>query len=526
MNIGNNDEGPSGAIAQELASSNLSNRLSHIDRAQAKLVRRLNSAGMSPEGESWLIAALDPYHDEALSLSGYPDGSRTRSIVQVVKRDLDIRPPASFLATLAPGETWDAHIFNMPNILGETAALETPTTSASSWWTALAGSTAIFDVNSKAADRGPGNVNVIYVKTGTPSWCKGRNYPGTGTNVAPTPDECYLQSTSPDYQVSGTADLAAMSSDYTLGLHRIIAQDFELANVSKVLDMEGTITVYAQNSRHSSGAAQRYGVGSGILFGVTNVVHRCTGPPATADDALNLPGSRLWHSKYGAYVVPRLQEVEIPYTSYAPAESIWDGATETALSCGGVPADVQTSVCLSTTRITGPGVSSDRPCLNRSFDFTKAQHGIYITGQSTDAKFKLTCRWIIESANLSTKPGLVVLQPPSPAFDPIARAVYSEALRLAPPGVRLDENAFGTWFREAASRVLSTVKPMAMVAAPALATAFTGNPLAGALAADMISRFQSREPQKLKKKLKKEEKVIEKLIEPRRRRPPPTPPRR
>ena len=462
-------------------------RYSNIDKAQAKLLRRLNSAGMTKEGEDWLIAALDPYHDKALELAGYPDGSRERSIVQVVKRDLDIAKPASL--AIGAGETWDAHIFVMPNLQTEKASAGT---APAALWSHYSGNN-IRVAADPSVDTEFGNVNVVYVKTGQPSWCEGRIYPGSGTDIGPINDgsECVINALSPDAEVGGDPNTPStaptvMSSDYTSGLHRVIGQGMELTNTSKILDMEGSVTVYGQSSR----AFQRVGAIYNNAGGYTPAreIVRCSGPPSSADKALNLPGSRLWHSKYGAYVVSRFQDDELPYSTYESADVIWDGGLYTPL---GSPSDPLTSAgcCLATVRKTGPGLTSARPPLNRSFDLSKDQRGIYITQQGLDAKFKLTVRWIIESSATVTKPGLVVLQPPSPALDPIARALYSEAMRLSPPGMRLDENAFGTWFREAASNVLQALGPTAKVALPMAATALTGSPAGGMLASHLLSNM-------------------------------------
>jgi hypothetical protein len=496
MNTGNSDLGA--ATGETLQASSLANRQSNISASQSKLLRRLNAAGMSKPGEEWLISALDPYHDLALTLQGYPDGARQRSIVQVIKRDYDIRRPATL--ALDPGEQWDAHIFNMPNLLGESGLDATPplgTASANANWASASGNNFLDDpgsVKACAPGTGPGNLNIVYVKSGSPAWIKGRTYPGTTGEIPPSSATCVIHNISPDYEVlrQGAADLNVMSSDYTSGLHRVIAQGYEISNTSKVLDMEGSITVYGQNSRTIDGIGARYVTALGSQDGPSYDVLRTSGPPATSDEALNLPGSRLWHSKYGAYVVPALQDTNIPYVSYEPKNYIWDGADQQALFYGAVPGDAGVIATLSTKRHTGPGTPPAGTPMMRSFDRCRAQHGVYITQQGVDAKFKLTCRWIIESASTVVRPGLVVLQPPSPELDPIARAVYSEAMRLAPPGVRLDENAFGEWFREAAGRVLAAVKPMARIAAPIAATAFTGNPMAGMVVNDLIHAVEGR----------------------------------
>lgn len=479
--------------------------MSHIDRAQTKMLKRLNGAGMSKAGEDWLIAALDPYHDKALSLSGYPDGSRERSVVQVVKRDLDISLPTAM--TLAPGETWDAHIFNMPNLQTERGFSGT----SAGFWTTSSGLDALIKVGPGVLTglEGPGNVNVVYVKTGTPSFCKDATFPGTGTTTPPLPAECYMVSTSPDIEIEqpSPTDLATLATTYTDGLHRVISTGYELSNVSKVLDMEGSITVYAQNARHTEGIGFQYNNITGDVIGLVRKVERMSGPPATADAALNLPGSRLWHSKYGAYIVPHLQASSLPYNAQTPQNFSWDGANPRPLGYGGVVGDDGTYASLRSPRNTGSGVSVARPALNRSFDFNHDQRGAYITQQGPDAKFKLTVRWIIESAHTENKPDLVTLQPPSPPLDILARAVYDECMYAAPVGVRLDENAFGEWFRQAAGRVLTAVKPMAQLAAPAAATALTGNPMAGVLVHEMIKGRPKKEKVEIVRETRKEERA-------------------
>jgi hypothetical protein len=305
-----------------------------------------------------------------------------------------------------------------------------------------------------------------------------------------------------------------MSSDYTAGLHRVIAQGMELVNTSAVLDMRGSVTCYSQSSRATRATGATY-----QSTGLSNVrtFIRVNGPPATADEALNLPGATLWHSKYGAYVVNRLESDELPYTSYQTEDIIMDGGNPDALYMSGSLLPPETMpACVTTNRLSGPGLSAARPPLPRSFDLTKDRRGIYITQQDSKSSFKLTVRWVIEKSAGTPQPGLVVLQPPSPPLDWLAREVYSEATRLSPPGARLDENALGTWFRTAANNVLQAVQhPVVQKGLTAAATA--KHPALGALvheltAAKSTAKAQSRNKSQRRAKARAEREVAEEAL--------------
>lgn len=65
-----------------------------VARSEALLSSISRKAGITEDGKQWLIAALDPFHDNPIHCNGFPDNRSDASVVQCVKQSVQISCPS------------------------------------------------------------------------------------------------------------------------------------------------------------------------------------------------------------------------------------------------------------------------------------------------------------------------------------------------------------------------------------------------------------------------------------------------
>lgn len=81
-------------------------------RARAVINRLLGERKLTETGLAWLVAATDPFHDSAVTPTGFPDLNSTNTLVQCYTQTAAITAPTS-----AGSGSWDAHFLFCP-VLG------------------------------------------------------------------------------------------------------------------------------------------------------------------------------------------------------------------------------------------------------------------------------------------------------------------------------------------------------------------------------------------------------------------------
>lgn len=425
-----------------------------IPSVQRKLDRLEDQLGLTQGGRDWFETAMDPFHDEALVLGGYPDHAADATITQCVKRSIRISAPAS---VVNPGDTWDCNIFLTRDTLGG------PYHSAPA---VINGGD--FARNDQTLHAG-GNTMIVKAKSDNAIPGGTRLWPSLiPTATVPTcewTDGVEIQQISPVNIVEDATPLAGTSLDSSFldGSARVIGGAWELKNRTRILDIGGTIAPYRQVSAPSLAVGQqREGTTLASQSPVCNVV-RSKAPPATLADAMLLPDTKEWHSSKGAYVVHTLEGVEQPLQQamskflLLAEDGTTPGSTDPATQPG---VDEGSSAGLATIQKSGFGsANGTRPASNKT-EAHFNQSGIFCSGLSAATVLILNCRWIIERAPTLAEPDLVVLAQPSTPFDPVAMRLYTEAINRIPPGVHLDENHLGTWFKDAVDKVIQASKPI------------------------------------------------------------------
>jgi hypothetical protein len=421
-----------------LPASDLTGTVAHVsDIGPAhRELNKLRKDGLTVAGQRWLEAALDPFHDEVLECEGYPDYTSCSTLVQAVRVSTDISAPAG----IAAGETWGCHIVSTPyneTLEGLTGALTNGTE---------------YTTNLDTPVPYAGSMGMITVATVPPgsafknAFASERNWP-----VNTGPGAVYYEGLSPVELVKNGSQWLP-SRPYTTGRHRIIAAGFEVINTSAPLQRSGLITCYRQ-----PGALRRV-CGAEYQTETATAPRRFTnlcvgaGPPPTQKEALNSMGGRQWAASEGAYVPLVLSGDDLPLEQAAVTEV----AMVTDISPGFLGSGFERAYVRATSS-GGFGTAPQVPVPKSINHFE--QSGVVMTGLSPETKLTVSLRVIVERAPTASEPDLIPLARPSPAADPVAWMVYTEAIRLMPPGVILSENFLGGWFRQVVSNVHKTLAP-------------------------------------------------------------------
>lgn len=369
----------------------------------------IESRQLTSEGVNWLTLATDPFHDTAMTPSGYPDMNTCNSIVQCFTYTTNI---------VAPGSTiWDCHVFLNP--------LSYPTSPAPGYGNAL-----------QPVTYQPSSGLIVAAATPNPVI-----YGGYNVLTGPTGF---------DWSVPSTATInAAQSLQYPItgsaGQYRLIAAGYEVVNTTPDLYRGGSVTSYRSPSTPLE-RNQYVWTNLPTPLGYALNVNGYSMPPTTQSGAQLYPTSKTWGAEEGAYSVATMSTTENFFLTPAISTPFWwtpassvtlaNGSTSTAWTF--LPAiAAQQSGASSTTAQVLP------------FD----THGSIFTGLNPLSTLQVTVKYYVERIPTISEPDLLVLtRTPSP-FDPIALELYTRTVQQLPVAVMVKENPLGEWFND----ILDTV---------------------------------------------------------------------
>jgi len=375
-------------------------------RAAGSIDRLVRDRAVSKEARDWLIAAIDPFHDQELSVKGYPDLNISPSVVQLVKQSVTVSSPDS-----TPTANWNAHVFSLPIMDRVKVA---PLTQLA---------------------------NTLSNQTGT-------------TGILGTLS-CTSSSSSANLPIS-TAEPLIDLSNYSASACRVIAMGYEIVNNTAEIYKQGQITAYRQPQTDGTSMATYQFTASTSPYAAIGAasLRTLSSPPATQAEAMLLSGSRQWAAAEGAYVPLTLSSSVLPVTDDATAGMIFDpdaSFTSTTTLCSAWNNVISGSVCYTTVP-TGPVVNFNTG-------------GVFLTGLSPQTSFTVTLNAWIEVFPRTSDTALVVLASPSPRYDMVAQEIYSECLADMPVAVMVKENGLGDWFKNAVTKVSAWAGP-ALAAIP------------------------------------------------------------
>jgi len=378
--------------------------MAKVSRTVDKILDSMErDSNLSREGRDWLIAACDPFHDHEMALSGYPDVLTASTVVQLVKKQLQITVPTTGNGAVAAGANWDCHITLLPNAIPN---------------------------NLQGFSQVDPFFRIITSTTTTNNLtfgCLSVQSCPSGGNTFPAQ--------------AGIASVSSQSlavNEFINGNCRIIGMAFEVVNTTAEINKQGQVLVYRlPNTDTVTSVFASYATTPLVVSATTIRASRF--PPANIAQAQLLYGTRSWAASEGAYVVSRQSGLDNPINQ------------PTALPLTYLTTDVtpgsNTFVYSNSNLLTTAG--QNWPDLYSPFDIS----GAYFTGLSYSTTLTVNVRWLIERMPGPYESDLVVLATPSAPFDPLALELYTHCLRDMPPGVMLKENPLGEWFRSALAGV-------------------------------------------------------------------------
>lgn len=373
-----------------------------VTESEQALNNIAQQTGMTPGGADFLIANLDPFHDNQLRyLSGWPDTETAASVIRVIKQSITLKAPAS-----AGTGNWDAQFVLWP------------------WLDLL-------------------DLQLV-----------GRNFGGrilnsnTGSNPQATFGglNVYTKTSSPlpfawatDYSGAIVLDQA-----YSQGIGRLIGIGFEVTNTTAELYRQGLATVYRQAMPYED---------TGVWLQTSTTqpqsfieMKSYRQPPLNSAEALLYPGSRQWRADEGCYMVaPFVGNENPPQTvTYMQPIVMTDDDKTSAVNTSSVWAPTPTYQSISPEQVAGYRGTKHYPI-----------HlvGAIFEGLSNQTTLTVNLNIIYESFPSVSEKDILVLAKPSCMFDPVALSALSEVLATLPVGVPAKMNASGDWFYDLVSTI-------------------------------------------------------------------------
>lgn len=417
-------------------------------RSVAIFDKAMRDYGVSRDGKNWLLQAIDPYHDTDVPPTGYPDTNVSGSIVQVVKRSMNIKCPS----TISSGN-WDCNVFNLPHAIETEYSNNGPDTPV-----AYNPKGASMQVVNSTGGSGKLSVGGVVAISGDSSDV---SIDGLGgLNLTTMVAESYTGSTA---KVS--YDYLALDSDaYFGGESRLVAWGFEVVNTTSDLNRQGLVAAYRQpQSRDNAVSVLVQGPGT-YPTAPSRVVtaHLMNDAPGKMEDVMLLTGTRQWKAAEGGYCTCTFNGLQNPSGPMTPSAyflnsgSYRTGTTSEfgAFSCCYAP-------------VSGPEEFSRIPVDPPRFNTS----GLYFTGLSHETTLTVNVVYYVERFPSTNEQTLVVLAKPSVSYDSVAFEIYARCLAFMPPGVPQFENGIGDWFKSvvgAIPKVARTVAPvLGMIPHPA-----------------------------------------------------------
>ncbi len=378
---------------------------------------------MSPAGRDWLIAAVDPFHDNPLKhLEGWPDPESTPSVVRKICQSRSVSSP------LGSTVSYDLYIVQWPFLF------------PGNFHTSISRNNNCIQ-DSTVATFVAGGLRAYFVPT------------GDSLNIATSP-YVYID----------------LDPTFNGGASRLVGLGFEVHDTTSALNQQGTCTVWRQ-SESSLAPAETWTVidtfdGSVGTHAPTPMsVHKIRHPPVSIAEALLLPGSRQWKSKDGCYVVSPFCGIDNPIQLVNYVNPLLENSSQDESMTSPNNSVVYFRSFQNPTVATSPYVSSP------SKIFPIHQTGACFTSLNPLSTFNITQTCYIETFPTADEKDIVVLATPSASFDPVALEVMSRVLADLPVGVPADWNGFGDWFADIVADVGSFLAPVLTGINPLLGTA-------------------------------------------------------
>lgn len=358
--------------------------------SEVKLARIAKAYGCTEDGITWMKNALDPFPDVKRPVVGYPDSSKTPSIVQYFREEQTVSVPGN----VSSGNPWDCNIYH-PGYYGNGTLYLTPS------------------VTTQSDQQFVG----ITLPQTTP-------YAYGGLEVRAGPAGTALAQSALSSAIPEAVDLGFRN--------RIVAYAMEIFNTTPDLYKGGALCTWRQTAEENEllGTVVKPGsTPNPSAFRATEL----NDIPITISEALNLEGSLQWDAEEGAYCVATQADTENVYRSKNDNRAI------VMLSNNNWYTDVITSV----DSFNAPDVTRCKSPFNA--------FGAFFTGLPFQSTLQVVKHYLIERLPTYVNQDLITLCKQPPAYDPRALELYSNIAGFLPTGCPVEDNFLGAFLSGLAS---------------------------------------------------------------------------
>lgn len=459
----------------------------NLQSGYRKLRSAVANAGLRPESSTWLIKALDPYHDNpGVPCTGMPDKFEGRSIVREVNQTYTVNAQTF---TLAPTdtETWNLNIGILPLMSYQDVTN-----------CALRAQRGLLTTTS-ASDEAVGYLGQIGIAGNINNPTDIETYPWPSNQL----DSWGVVSVAGKrgyYTASPWEDAYPYPDNQNPSAVRCIGVAFEVMDLTNPFYQQGMCTVYKMNTEYDQSPKELLGHFQPISSNEDWTNHQFyvfQTPANYPQEVNNLPGTAQWNAQKGCYCVGIMDPENLTDFSHYLDQRGFCGIN----SLTQAPAtEGQNQVVAGVANLNfwkAPGVWDDTPSvyINKPFLPTGTQtSGAIFTGLSKQASLQIRIRAVFETIPDQSQADILLAPSPSAPYDQAALDLYAEVVKNMPPGVTYDENPLGEWF----DKVMSIVAAFAAPVGAAITGGFMGDPSSGmaigggvATAANFLSKFNA-----------------------------------
>lgn len=407
----------------------LSRRLAEtrsIQRGEMLLANIASRTGITPCGKDWLIAALDPLHDNQLhNLAGYPDVVTAPSLIRIVKQTMPLSAP--------PGQAtpWSGALYVWPWL--------NPTTLHTTF------------------TKGANTLDKDYSATGynfeNVHWYR---HSGGGAHI--------------NFSVNSGGGLS-MPTGYLGGTGRLIGMGLEVINETAEVYQQGNVVTFRSQQTEPE-LVTWYDLQNDVDDSVAQCFSAMTVqcPPTDSASAMLLPGSRSWEAANGCYMVVPFQGDNKP-TMPQPVGIILPVDT-VEFQAGENNADLAVYTTVPNNFVEGGLKFMKTAPINMV--------GAIFENLSPQTALQLNVVWYYENFPVASS-DLISLAKPSCSKDSVALQAYAEVLNSLPIAVPSSWNSAGDWFADVVDAVKNYGSKVGEMigGAPGLAIGEAASTLAG-----------------------------------------------
>lgn len=443
---------------------------------------------LSPEGRDFLIASLDPMHDNPIqNLQGWPDLETASSVVRCIKQSMTI----SNMDATGP---WDAHIVQWP------------------WMSRQKFCQPVRRNNELILNNIGGPAGPIHSAGGL---CVYYNNIAAGSVNFNREPNAYLD----------------LNDAYSSGPSRIIGLGFEVQNTTAELYRQGQVFVWRlpepaiEPSNYNFRGNKFNGQAGGYtLIPFDGQIVMC--PPRSSNDAMLIPGTRQWRAEEGCYIVGAHIGQDNPplFVDYVQPLMKVDQNPDVTHGESGPGSDYPLSICNQAP------LAMPVPLIDSAVDMYFPAFRMYplhlcgalFAGLSPQTTLTVTWNVYLETFPTVADPNILVLATPSATYDPVALQLYSHALVNLPVGVPAGWNEEGDWFADLVMKVTDFVTPVSLafgLPEVSAASALAGKIASGFKAAPTPNSRPTPPPEKKQKKEKQKQQrkpVVVQVVAPQR----------